>query len=288
MKPFYQKLIPAAEQSLIFNEEELPHFVVPWHYHHEIEILMVIKSTGMCYIGDSFKDFSAGDVYLIGENLPHWWKSDDEYLQKGSTLNMKAHVIQFRKEIFESMYIPLPEMAPVRQLVDRSQLGIRFLGDSRIKIGQMIQDIIRSEGLGRVARLLLLLEMMANATEYEYLASVSFAKNVFMNDFHRFNKVHEYLIHNFTEPLRLEDVAAKAHLVPTAFSRYFKKCTGKSFSIFLNELRVGHAKVLLAENKNKISYIANECGFYNLSNFNEQFKKITGITPREYRERFNL
>jgi AraC-like DNA-binding protein len=151
----------------------------------------------------------------------------------------------------------------------------------------MIQDIIRSEGLGRVARLLLLLEMMANATEYEYLASVGFAKNFYTNDFHRFNKVYEYLIHNFAEQLRLEDVAAKAYLTSAAFSRYFKKCTGKSFSIFLNELRIGHAKRLLAENKNKISSIANGCGYNNLSNFNEQFKKITGITPREYRERFN-
>ena len=286
MKPFYQKLVPESEQSFIFYEEQLPHFIVPWHYHPEIEILLVVKSTGTCYIGDSIKAFVPGDVCLIGEDLPHWWKSDNEYLQEGSNLNMKAHVIQFRKEVFESQFLPLPEMAPVRQLVERSQHGIRFLGDSRIKIGRMIQKIFRKEGLGRIARLLLLLEMMATETEYEYLASAGFTKSLHTDDFQRFTKIHEYLIHHFSEPIRLEDVAAKANMAPTAFCRYFKKHIGKSFSSFLNEFRVGHAKRLLAESKAKISSIAQDCGYNNLSNFNEQFKKNTGITPKEYRERF--
>ncbi len=286
MKPFYQKLVPESEQSFIFYEEELPHFIVPWHYHPEIEILMVVKSTGTSYVGDSIDAFNAGDVCLIGEDLPHWWKSDNEYLQESSDLNMKAHVIQFRKEIFESQFMPLPEMAPVRQLVERSQRGIRFLGSSRVKIGRMIRKIYREEGLKRIAGLLLLLEMMATEKEFEYLASVSFSRSVHAADFQRFNVIHEYIIHHFTEPIRLEDIAAKAHMVPTAFCRYFKKRTGKSFSTFLNEFRVGHANRLLAENKVKISSIAQECGFNNLSNFNEQFKKITGYTPKEYRKRF--
>ena len=287
MNPFYQILIPASDQSFIFYEEELPHFIVPWHYHHEIEILLVLKSTGTSYIGDSINAFGADDVCLIGENLPHWWKSDNEYLLKGSNLNMKAHVIQFRKEIFESQFMPLPEMAPVRQLIERAQRGIRFLGKSRTKIGRMIQKIFREEGLKRIAGLLLLLEMMANEKEFEYLASVNFSKKLHNSDFQRFNKIHEYLIRHFSEPLRLEDVAAKAHMAPTAFCRYFKKRTGKNFSGFLNEFRVGHAKRMLAESKIKIAIIAQECGFNNLSNFNEQFKKITKITPKEYRERLN-
>jgi len=287
MKPFYQKLAPAPEQSFIFYEEELPHFIVPWHYHPEIEILLVVKSTGTNYVGDSINYFGAGDVYLIGDELPHWWKSANEYLQEGSNLNMKAQVIQFRKELFESQFLPLPEMAPVRQLIERSQRGIRFLSESRTKIGQMIQKIFREEGLKRVAGLLLLLEMMANEKEYEYLASISFSKKLNTADFKRFNLIYEYIIRHFNEPIRLEDIAGKANMVPTAFCRYFKKRTGKSFSAFLNEFRVGHANRMLAESRIKISSIAQECGYNNLSNFNEQFKKIMGITPREYRERFN-
>ena len=288
MRAFYQKLIPESEQSFIFYEEELPHFTVPWHYHPEIEILLVVKSTGTSYIGDSINPFCPGDVCLIGEDLPHWWKSDKEYMQDGSNLHVKAHVIQFRKDIFESQFMPLPEMAPVRQLIERSQRGIRFLNKSRTKISRMIRKILKEDGLKRIAGLLLLLEVMANEKEYAYLSSISFSKKINTVDFQRFNQVHEYIIKNFRNTIKLEDVAAVAYMAPTAFCRYFKKRTGKQFSNYLNEFRIGHANRMLVENKIKISNIALECGFNNLSNFNEQFKKITGFTPKEYRENFKL
>jgi len=50
----------------------------------------------------------------------------------------------------------------------------------------------------------------------------------------------------------------------------------------LNEIRVGHSCKLLIENKMNISGICNESGFNNVSNFNEQFKKIKGISPSQY------
>jgi len=287
MKPIYQKLLPSSEQSFIFYEEELPHFIVPWHYHPEIEILLVVKSTGTSYIGDSIKTFGPGDVCLIGESLPHWWKSDNEYLEEGSNLNMNAHVIQFRQDVL-LQFITLPEMAPIRLLLERSQRGIRFTGNSRVKIGNMIQQIFQENGLKRISGLLLLLETMSNEEEFEFLASSGFSKSIYTSDFERFNTVYEYIIENFTRPIKLEDVAQQAYMAPTAFCRYFKKRTGKSFSVFLYEFRIGHANRLLVETDIKISTIAHECGFNNLSNFNQQFKKVTGYTPQEYRNKYKL
>ena len=103
MKPFFQKLVPLHEESIIFIDEEIPHFIVPWHYHPEIEILFVIKSTGTRYIGDSVNNFCEGEICIIGENIPHWWKSDSYYMEENNALNTKALVIQFRKEIFRSI-----------------------------------------------------------------------------------------------------------------------------------------------------------------------------------------
>jgi AraC-like DNA-binding protein len=288
MKPIYQKLLPSSEQSFIFYKEELPHFIVPWHYHPEIEILLVVKSTGTSYIGDSIKTFGPGDVCLIGENLPHRWKSDNEYLEEDSNLNMNAHVIQFRKDVL-LQFITLPEMTPIRLLLERSQRGIRFTGNSRIKIGKIIRKIFHDNGLKRISGLLLLLETMSNEEDFEYLASSGFSKSIYStSDLQQFNTVYEYIIQNFTHPIRLEDVAKKACMVPTAFCRYFKKRTGKSFSVFLYEFRIGHANRLLIETNIKISTIAHECGFNNLSNFNQQFKKVTGYTPQVYRNKYKL
>jgi transcriptional regulator GlxA family with amidase domain len=72
-------------------------------------------------------------------------------------------------------------------------------------------------------------------------------------------------------------------MTPTSFSRYFKSRVNKSFSGFLKEIRIDYARKLLTEEKMSINQIGYECGFLNISNFNKQFKKITGEQPFHYR-----
>jgi AraC-like DNA-binding protein len=90
------------------------------------------------------------------------------------------------------------------------------------------------------------------------------------------------MIENFHQNISLNTVSDIIGMTPTSFCRYFKKHTKKSFHMVLNEIRVGHACKLLIENKMNISGISYESGFNNISNFNEQFKKIKGITPSQY------
>lgn len=287
MKPFYQKLATAPAQSIIFLDEEIPHFTVPWHFHPEIEILLVIKSTGTTYIGDDISRFNEGEISIIGENIPHWWKSDAIYVENKNTLNTKAHVIQFRKDIFDSNFINIQEMAQIKNLLERSQRGIQFLDNTRLKLGKRMKKIFKLSGLKRVTEFMILLDEMANTSEYRYHSSPGYSKIVNTYDFYRFNKIHEYIIRNFDHPIKLEDVASKVSMSPTAFCRYFKKHTGKTFILFLTEFKVGHACKLLAEEKMSISRACFESGFNNLSHFNVQFKKIVKLTPTEYKAAYN-
>ena len=94
--------------------------------------------------------------------------------------------------------------------------------------------------------------------------------------------VYEYIIKNFKENITLTDVANVAHMNPSAFSRFFKRVNRKTFSEYLNEVRVGYSCKLLIENKNNISEICFESGFNNISNFNRQFKKTMQYSPTEY------
>ena len=101
MKPIYQKLVALPTQSVIFFDEEIPHFTVPWHFHPEIEILLVVKSSGTSYVGDGIHRFTEGEISIIGENVPHWWKSDKKYFDLEISTGIKALIIQFNKEIFD-------------------------------------------------------------------------------------------------------------------------------------------------------------------------------------------
>ncbi len=80
----------------------LPHFLKVWHYHPELELVLSLKSTGTRFVGDSIKKFEAGDVVLIGKNLPHMWLNDEPYFEKKSKLVAEDLVMHFKKEFLEN------------------------------------------------------------------------------------------------------------------------------------------------------------------------------------------
>lgn len=283
MKPLYQKLIKHDKKSIIFMEEELAHFVVPWHFHPEIEILLILESSGTTYIGEGFTSFQEGDVAIIGENTPHWWKSDDSIVAD-ENLRMQSLIIQFPKEIFVNKGYSLPYMDEIVDLISRSERGIWFTGESKKRVAAALRELFTKEGIARVTDLILLLDQMSKEQEYEYISAGDSTININMSDFERFNKVHGYIIRHFRRRITLEEVARLAKISPTAFCRYFKSHTGKTLACFINEFRVEHACKLLKESDMPVSKIASDCGFNNMSNFNEQFRKMTGTTPVKYRK----
>ncbi len=282
MKPFFQKLETPSNESILFIDEEIPHFIVPWHFHPEIEILYVVKSTGTSYIGDGINNFCEGEISIIGENTPHWWKSDPYYHQHKNNLNTKALIIQFRKEVFGSNFLGLPEMRAIKTLIERSQRGIQFTGKSRDVFGKKMLKIFHEKGIRRITEFILLLDSMAASDEFKYLTSVGYNKIMNTYDFQRFNKIQEFIIRNFNRQITLNEIADHVSMSSTAFCRYFKKRTGKAFFGYLNEFRIGHACKLLLEKNISISRVCYESGFNNMSHFNEQFKKIIKRTPSQY------
>ena len=69
------------------------------------------------------------------------------------------------------------------------------------------------------------------------------------------------------------------------FSRYFRSRTGKTFPTYLNEIRISRVCRLLAETDKPVGEIAWDCGFDSIANFQRQFKRIQGCTPKAYRSR---
>ena len=94
---------------------------MPWHFHPEIEILFVVKSSGTSYVGDGIHRFTEGEISIIGENVPHWWKSDKKYFDLEISTGIKALIIQFNKEIFEENFINLPEMNPIKGFSEKDR-----------------------------------------------------------------------------------------------------------------------------------------------------------------------
>lgn len=288
MKPLYQDLPFPIDSHRHYYIEDLPHFIVPWHYHPAIEIMYITRGIGTRFVGDCIEQYEEGDVCMIGPNLPHEWRNDDAYFDKESGLRATCICLFFKREIFDPNFIRLPEMNNIRDLIERSRRGLKFTGNSKLEITRFIRSSVNDVGVRKVTNLLTLLELMATSTEYELLASVGFTNSVNSEDFERFNKVYKFLVKNFATSIRLEEVSTLVGLTPTAFCRYFKERTKKTFVEYLNEMRIGYSKKLLLENKMKISTISGEVGFPNLSNFISQFKKVTGMSPSQFQKQFGV
>ena len=288
MKPLFQELPFPIDSHIHYYIEDLPHFIVPWHYHPAIEIMYITRGTGTRFVGDHLEGYAEGDICMIGPQLPHEWRNDEIYFNKESGLRATCICLFFKREIFEPNLIRLPEMANIRDLIERSRRGLKFGGETRKKMATFIEQAANNTGARKVTDLITLLEMMATTDDYEILASVGFTESVNSDDFARFNKIYKYMVANFTRSIKLDDVASLIGLTPTAFCRYFKERTKKTFVEYLNDMRIGHAKKLLIEGKMKISTVSMESGFNNLSNFISQFKKSTDMLPSDFQKKFGV
>lgn len=93
-----------------------------------------------------------------------------------------------------------------------------------------------------------------------------------------------YIYDHSKQKISLKDVAAALHVNACYLSSIFKKETGKSLTIFITEIKVEEAKRLLQSTNFPITTICYEIGFDNPSYFTEVFKKMTGVTPKDFKQ----
>lgn len=92
-----------------------------------------------------------------------------------------------------------------------------------------------------------------------------------------------YMMENFRENITVEELADLVHLSKSYFMGCFKKAVGVGAMEHLAQLRINAACEALSATDTPVADIAFACGYSNLSNFNRQFKKLAGCSPREYR-----
>jgi len=261
---------------------EMPHFTYPWHFHPEFEILYVIDGSGTSFVADSIEEFQSGDLALIGSTLPHFWRSDDKYLNSDGKLKIKYVVIQFPNDFLKDQIANYPEYHLIGDLLERASKGIRFSPEFARKIENKIMKLSKCDGFERIIHLQELLHALAKTGDYRLLAGEFYQQENHTFTNFRLTKVLQFLNTNYQRKIELETVADIANLHPAAFCRFFKEKTGKSLSEYVNDMRIGYACRLIIEGKLSVSQISFESGFNNLSNFNRTFKKHTGYTPTDY------
>jgi transcriptional regulator GlxA family with amidase domain len=168
-------------------------------------------------------------------------------------------------------------------MLHRATGGLHIVGMTNDRVTALMRQIAGMKGLDRVVQFLQILAALAGSEDCEPIASASFVADACLFDQERMDRVFQFLNSKVEEPLRLSEAARIVKLREDAFSRFFRTHTSKTFPEFVNELRIGRAcSLLMADNLN-ITEVAYKCGFTNLPNFNRQFRRLKGHSPREFR-----
>ena len=287
MKPILEKVARPENQSFFFRELEQAYFPTPWHFHPEIEIILIVNGYGSRYVGDSINNFYPGDLVITGSKTPHVWSSSPEFYEAESKLKAKAIFIQFQEDFWGEAFSDLPEVYKIKNFLNLARRGIRFVKQTRKQLEKYMLELPTQMGMGRLMHLLTMLDIMTSSQEYDYLSSPNYkSESINSVDEHRMELIYNHVLKHYQREISLDEVSNLVNLTPPSFCRYFKLRTNKAFSTFVNEMRIGSASKLLIENNLSISQVCYESGFNHLSNFNRQFKKIKNMTPSEYQRKY--
>ncbi|WP_271784131.1 AraC family transcriptional regulator [Aquimarina algiphila] len=289
MRLTYKEIELKPEKSFLVRRDTVPCIEQDWHFHKELELIYFLKSTGTRYVGNSIDRFQPGELYLIGSDLPHLFRNDKEYYEHNID-NQVADVIvvKFVSDFLGSDFISLTESQNLKLLFEKANRGLKFSSYVSRLVHDVMIELVESTGMLSVIGILGILDVLSS--DKNCISLCPEINNTFFrkDEKERMAKIISYLTQNFDKKIELEKMASIAHMTPNSFCRYFKKQTQKSFSQYLNEIRIRNACKLLIEGKLQITTICYQSGFNTITNFNRQFRTFMNVTPSEYMKKFQV
>ncbi len=267
--------IPSLEnQSIKVDRDLLNQFYPHYHPHEELQLIWIIEGEGTAFIGDKILSFKKEDVFLLSSNLPHVFKSDP------SKEKVESLSVFFDQSIFEANRA-LYEFESINEFLQGFSQGLIFDVQQSDVVMELMSKLEQATGLKRILALMELMEFVATSKNPAYIASTNYASPK-ASDGEKISGIIEHLYANYNQSISLGEVADIANLTPQAFCRYFKRHTRKSMVQYLNQIRIGKVCGWLQEKKYTVTESCYQAGFNNISNFNRQFKVVTGFTPSGY------
>lgn len=272
--------VPTYGEDAFYVMEDIGEFYGYYHRHREFQISYIVKGTGSLMIGNLLRTGDEGDVFLIKPNDPHLF-----YKENNATEESHVHIVH----LFFSLdglkiFFDMAELAAMKNLfynLDTSKLLPTALG---LKLKDLFSNLKQEKGPKKLMRVLEIFSVILQREKdlkslYSGLTQMEFHES----DGVRINTVVKYTLDNYKRNLTVEEVSSLIHMTSTAFCKFFKKHTQKTFITFLNEVRVEKACQLLVNKRvESISEAAYQCGFNTAVHFNRVFKNIMKVSPSEF------
>lgn len=269
-----------TQEAFRIQTDSAPKFYDKLHQHPETQIMLIKKGAGTLIAGDYVGRFSSGDLFLIGSNQPHVFRSDESINKsKSRAIGISLY---FEEKYAGENFWQLNELVTIRNFIANVGVGYRIEHDTNLKLIKLIEDLLKATGVERLLSFIQLLKTLSESLDLKPLSIADSKIRFNGSEGKRMNDILQFTLTHSLRKVKIKEVADVANLSAEAFCRYFKLRTGKTYTNFLNEVRVSNACKMLIEKEKSIQEICFETGFANLSHFNRTFKKITRKTPTRY------
>jgi AraC-like DNA-binding protein len=256
-----------------------------WHYHNTYEISFITEGSGKRIVADSIEEFQPGDLVFIGRNIPHVWIADKE-TRTPSNRTLEMVFLQFASEVLSSQILALPEFKNVANALALSERGIQIVDQTLNEVSELMLQMPYLKGFERMLHFFKMMDIIGKSDSNIPLASKEYLLGRFKTGNKRIATIHEYLMSNYREEIDLKRLAEIVNMAEGSLCRFFKMNMGMTVFEYLNQIKTEFACKLLMDNDLSILEVCLDSGFNNLSHFNKQFRKSTGVQPSEYRKRF--
>ena len=177
-----------------------------------------------------------------------------------------------------------PEFRAIKSLLSQSHLGLSFSKKAAEVLYPNLCQILESQGIKKLTTLWETLNKLGQTGDFKSLASPVYRPSLGIETENRVDKACQHIHTHFTRKISLPEISGIVGMTETSFCRFFKKMTGKSFTAYVNELRISRARKLLTEPDASVSEVAYKSGFESMTHFNRIFLKTNGKSPRAYRK----
>lgn len=212
---------------------------------------------------------------MVAPNVPHCWN-----VPATQQARVRAAVVHFGPAM-TALIQALPAHTPTRGLLERGRRGLLYPEVGSSVVTRIVSAAHTSDDARAAASTLDLLASLADCDASPLSCQAGIRVNRGIQ--RRIDEVCRHVLAHHDRPVGLAEVAAVACMSAPAFSRFFRKTMGLTFTEYLTQVRVATACALLRDTDWTIATVATRAGFANLSNFNRQFRRLKAMPPRDYR-----
>lgn len=280
--PVEQKL-KYSYRCFIQKKGTLP-LKVKSHWHNYIELLFFNAGEASVYLAGKLYRAKKNDLVIINSRETHYIESNDpntEYI----VIQFDPEMLQMSSTVFALKYI-IPFSGPEKKYP-------RLFNDELklTDIKQKVENIYKEHTNGEYAYelavqgniIMLFLDIVR--VWHKYGIDIESDIHIKDRDLEWLNKAMSFIEDNYSQDISAKDVAKVCLMSYNYFTTRFKKLLGRSFSGYLNSVRLRHAENALISTDKSITEIAYDSGFSSTSYFISMFSKHKNITPQNYRKK---